>query len=425
MNPQNGTALPRRPASPEREDVIVTRLERLGTVLDGEPDPEFCAATRARLVAMAAVRTPAPAPTPRLRRLLSARAEDAAPLRWRSRLTAGLAGAAMTVTAVAALAAVASGARPGDLLYGLKRGTEQTQLALASDSTRGQTYLDLASTRLGELRSLVEGGTSAQPVAGAAGGAGLDVVAAGAPTDLVLQTIHTMDAQTTDGAAWLDGRSVRARDTAPLDRLTSWAAGQKAGLAALQPEMPAAAEHALQDSLDLLATISTRAGALETSLGCASGPAVSGTDTLGPVPAPCVVPPATAGGSTGSTSIPPNVAATTPAVPTPGSGRSSAGGTGGTAPGGTTSGGPGLPTGGITGIVPTPPGGGSTTTVVPTTPPTLTVPQLTVPKLTVPKVTVPKVTVPGLAGPTTTSSTTTAPSSSGLHICLGPIGLGC
>lgn len=413
MIPQNGTALPRRPAAREREDDLVTRLERLGTALDGEPDPAFRAATRARLVAMAAVRTPAPAPASRMRRLLSARAEDVAPLRWRSRLTAGLAGAAMTVTAVAALAAVASGAGPGDLLYGLKRGTEQTQLALASDSTRGDTYLDLASTRLGELRTLVEHGTSAQPVAGSTSGSGFDVVAAGASTDLVLQTISTMNAQTTDGAAWLDGRSVRTRDAAPLDRLTTWAAGQKAGLTALRSEMPSAAEPALTKSLDLLATISSRATALETSLDCASGPSVSGTDPLGPVPAPCVVPPATSSRSTGPTSIPPNVAATTPAAPTPGSGSTSVGGTGGTGPGGT-----GTTSGGITGVVPTPPGG-SITTIVPT--PTLPVPQLTVPQ----------VTVPGLAGPTTTARTTTATSSSssssssGLHLCIGGVGIGC
>jgi hypothetical protein len=43
-----------------RDDMIVTRLRRLASLLDGEPDPAFRAATRARLVAMAAVRTPAP-----------------------------------------------------------------------------------------------------------------------------------------------------------------------------------------------------------------------------------------------------------------------------------------------------------------------------------------------------------------------------
>ena len=75
-----------------REDAVVPALHALAPSLDGEPDPAFREATRARLVAMAAVRSPAPPPS-RLRRLLSLRAADAAPVRWRARVTAGLAGA--------------------------------------------------------------------------------------------------------------------------------------------------------------------------------------------------------------------------------------------------------------------------------------------------------------------------------------------
>jgi hypothetical protein len=136
-----------------REEMVVARLRELAPHLDGEPDPAFRAATRTRLVAMAAVRTPAPPPVSGLRRLLAARAVDAASARWQARLTAGLAGAALTVTAAAALVAVADSARPGDVLYELKRGTEQTQLALAGDA-RGRTLLDFASTRLDELAAL-------------------------------------------------------------------------------------------------------------------------------------------------------------------------------------------------------------------------------------------------------------------------------
>ena len=45
-----------------RDDVVVARCTQLAPHLDGEPDPAFRAATRARLVAMAAVRTPEPEP---------------------------------------------------------------------------------------------------------------------------------------------------------------------------------------------------------------------------------------------------------------------------------------------------------------------------------------------------------------------------
>src|SRR4029453_17152493 len=66
----------------DREDAVVARLQALATDLDGEPDPAFRAATRARLVAMAAVRTPAPEPLPGVKRLLALRAPDRPPARW-------------------------------------------------------------------------------------------------------------------------------------------------------------------------------------------------------------------------------------------------------------------------------------------------------------------------------------------------------
>ena len=46
----------RRAAVREREELVVTRLQSLAPQLDGEPDPDFRATTRARLVAMAAGR---------------------------------------------------------------------------------------------------------------------------------------------------------------------------------------------------------------------------------------------------------------------------------------------------------------------------------------------------------------------------------
>jgi len=54
------TASPRRAAARDREDAVVPALHSLAPSLDGEPDPAFREATRARLVAMAAVRSPSP-----------------------------------------------------------------------------------------------------------------------------------------------------------------------------------------------------------------------------------------------------------------------------------------------------------------------------------------------------------------------------
>ena len=78
-------------------------------------------------------------------------------------------------------------ARPGDVLYGLKRGTEQTQLALAGDA-RGQTLLDFASTRLDEVRALVDEARPRCRPPGADGSAGT-VLAAGADPALVIETL--------------------------------------------------------------------------------------------------------------------------------------------------------------------------------------------------------------------------------------------
>jgi hypothetical protein len=270
------------------EDALVAGLRRLAPSLDGEPDPDFRAATRARLVAMAAVRTPAPAPASGLQRLLAARA----PARWRPRVTAGLAGAALTVTALAALVAVADGAAPGDVLYDLKRGTEQTQLALAGDS-RGWTLLGFASTRLDELETLVGDGATALPAATPAEPDAGTLSAAGPDPGLVLETLRTMDEQTQQGAVWLTERAIATEDAGPLDDLAEWAAGQAGGLSALESLVPDAAADAFGQSLRLLAEVDARTGGLEATLACPGGPAVDGSDDLGPVPAPCPAPEAT------------------------------------------------------------------------------------------------------------------------------------
>jgi hypothetical protein len=379
-----------------REDAVVAALHELAPHLDGEPDPAFRAATRARLVAMAAVRSPAPEPVTGFKRLLAARAEDAAPRRWRTRLTAGLVGAALTVTAAASLLALASGARPGDVLYGLKRGTEQTQLTLAGDS-RGQTLLGFASTRLHELQSLVDEAPSALPAAGGAAGAGSTVLAAGADPQLVISTLETMDDQTTEGTAWLTDRAVTVRDGGPLDALSVWVTAQTHELTGLAPELPDAAGAAVSHSLALLTEVSARTDGLQVALTCPAGPAIGARDVLGPAPAPCgpAAPetPAvgTATGVPGSGSA---TRATTPAVPTPPP-------AGGAVPGGTGTG--GLPVPGT----PTIPGAADIPTI-PDGPPSIPGP--------------PSVTLPGTgSGPVLDLPTEGLPGDLGLHVCLPPL----
>ncbi|SEL34696.1 hypothetical protein SAMN04515665_111106 [Blastococcus sp. DSM 46786] len=298
IRPEDGSTL----TGPDTGTAVVARLEALGDRLDTGPDPQYRSRARARLVAMAAVRTPEPTPRPLHRRLLAGRAVDRPPSRWRGRITAGLAGAAVGVTGLAALVAVAAGAQPGDPLYDLKRGTEQTQLALAGDS-RGQTLLELAGTRLEELTLLVGTGEPA----------------------LVEHTLLIMDEHTAQGAGWLTGQAVQSRDAAPLGFLSRWTAEQSGGLAVLADDVPASAAPAYGRSTDLLRALATRVEALRGVLQCPAGPAVVGDDVLGPVPGPCLTdtpaavveepPGAVPPGAGPATGVPPSAAPSAPAVP--------------------------------------------------------------------------------------------------------------
>jgi hypothetical protein len=314
----------------EREEALIARLSTLAPALDGEPDPDWHARTRARLVAMAAVRTPEPVSP--LRRLISR--QEGARSAWRTRLTAGLAGAAAAVTGLATVVALSADAQPGDALYGLKRGTEQGQLALAGDA-RGRTLLEFASTRLDEVSALVADDASA---------------------DVIAETLATMDAQTTAGATWLAERAVETGSSASLDDLGSWSAVQSAELEDIRDDVPRDAQDEAAGSAALLDSIEQRVEELRTALDCPAGPATDGTDALGPVPGECATapaPPATGDPGAPVTDDPGGTAVPTPSAPgQDGVGDGSSGGPGtdgGQLPGsgepGTPGGeGPGVPT---------------------------------------------------------------------------------
>jgi hypothetical protein len=358
-----------RTALREREDAVVARLDRLAPDLDGEPSPDFRAATRARLVAMAAVRSPEPAPVSPLKRLLASRAADAVRPAWRRRLTAAFVGAAAVVTALATVVALSADAQPGDVLYGVKRGTEQTQLALAGEA-RGRTLLGFASTRLVELR---------------------DIVGDEPDAALVADTLATMDAQTVDGVALLAQRAVEQGDAASLDELAGWTAGQAEGLDALAPRIPAAAHDDIGDSGSLLAQIDQRVEALRTAVACPAGPAVAGSDVLGPLPVQCAAGSAQqpAAPATPGAPVSDRPATSTPGSTAPGSDATTGGGTGSTdgeAPSAPSSGAPTEPT----------PSTGSDSVV--------DVPGLPLPSLPLPSLPLP--TLPGLPGQTAASTAT-------------------
>lgn len=91
------------------------------------------------------------------------RATSLRKLRPRSRWSKGIAAGGLSIGVAAGafsgVAAASSDALPGDSLYGLKRGMEDLKLNLADDdASRGELYLDQASTRLSEARRLMERG---------------------------------------------------------------------------------------------------------------------------------------------------------------------------------------------------------------------------------------------------------------------------
>jgi hypothetical protein len=408
--PPIGTAArSRRAAVRERDELVVARLHTLAPRLDGEPDPDFQARTRARLVAMAAVRPPAAEPEPTLKRLLTA---PPAPARWRTRLTAGLAGAALAVTAVAGVVAVSADAGPGDALYGVKRSTETTQLALASDASRGTTLLDFASTRLAELEDLVRGGD--------------------ADLDLVIETLTTMNDQTREGAAWQNQLAVDGADDAPLQRLATWQDSQSQGLLALHDDIPAAAGDQYTGSLALLDEVGIRADGLASSVLCPTGPAAGSADSLGPVPLPCAPEVAQPGGSGGAG----GTGGGTPDNPATGGTGGTGGGTGGGSagsPGGGGSGSGGTDgsggtggSGGSGGGLPTGPDTPVGSPDLPTDGPSLpSVPGVPTPSLPVPLPTLPSLggLLPGQSAQPSLPSSSTSPG--GLLPCVPTLTVTC
>ncbi|MGY1782305.1 DUF5667 domain-containing protein [Geodermatophilus sp. SYSU D01036] len=390
MNAEHDAAgATRRASVQQREAALEDRLRALALDLDDQPAPDFRAATRARLVAMAAVRSPEPEPRRGPARLRATRPAPGRPA-WRSRLTAGIAGAALAVTTLGSLVALSTDAEPGDPLYALKRGTEQTQLALAGDE-RGLTLLEFATTRLQELGDLVEDGGGTPPA------------------DLVVDTLATMDAQTTEGAALVLTQAVAGRDTAPLAVLTGWAEDQGSGLAGLQGALPADAGTAATRSLGVVSEVGTRAAELRTALACPTGPALSGADRFGPLPAACDTTPASPPAGSGTT-------APAPADPgTPAPGRPTGPSTPpapSSAP--TPSSAPPAPSPGSGPAAPTGSGGGSTPTgTAPTTAPPSPGGGLPLPPLP----------LPGGGGQPSAPSTTTPPPilDTPLPVCLWPI----
>lgn len=213
-------------------------------------------AQRARLLAVATVRPPTVAP--------GTSVPTPAVTRRRPRTALALAAVA-GLLCLGGVATAASQSLPGDPFYDLKRGEESVQLALSfSEQAKGEQHLEMATTRLLEVRGLVQG---REALRGASPSPADD---AGSPVmpermDRVTGTLVAMDASTRSGTTLL-ADLYREGDTAVSPRtLELWAESQTSRLNALLPRLDSSGRDQAAQSLALLQDVDDKAAELITS----------------------------------------------------------------------------------------------------------------------------------------------------------------
>jgi len=284
------------------------------------PRPEFRTALRQRLVAVATVQgagVPAVSPATRIRE---------AGATWKvQRRMAVLAGSAAAATAIAGVGLGASRSLPGDPFYGVKRATEDVQLATTfGQEAKGRRHLEFARTRLAEVEALT-GQSSAltDAIPGKPGALGALVDEASSST--IVDTLEAMDAETRAGANDLFAvyRDTGARG--PLDTLDEFTQAQYADLRQVLPALPTEARQHAITSLALLTAVSKQTVDLAGT--AATSPETPGpTDTKGsghgggtdsPTPAADQTTSPDQGSGGGSTSSPSTVPAPGTSQPAP------------------------------------------------------------------------------------------------------------
>ncbi|HEU5034916.1 MAG TPA: DUF5667 domain-containing protein [Mycobacteriales bacterium] len=216
------------------------------------PRPEFRQALRQRLVAVATVQVAAPpaTATERLR-------ETAQTWRFQRRV-AVIAGGAAAATAIAGVGLGASRSLPGEPFYGIKRATEDVQLATSfGQEAKGKRHLEFARTRLAEVQALAGRSDALEAfIPGTAGALG--TLSEQATSSVIVQTLHDMDAETRAGAADLMNVYRQSGSGEPLRALDSFTRHQYDGLRSVLPELPTATRPHAESSLMLLTEVAAK-----------------------------------------------------------------------------------------------------------------------------------------------------------------------
>ena len=190
------------------------------------PDPDFRAALRQRLVAVATVQEPA----------VAKRQRSLADLGYRARRRLATVAAGITVaTSVAGVGVAAAHSLPGDPFYGVKKATEAVQLwATFGDEAKGKRHLEFARERLAEVKALPR--TSSH----------------------IPSTFAAMDSQTTQGTSELLASYRSSHSTTPLADLLIFSRQQIADLQRLAPTLPPAARVAETRSLAIVTGVAAQ-----------------------------------------------------------------------------------------------------------------------------------------------------------------------
>lgn len=306
---------PARTDDPALEPYLALATALRAVPAPAGPSADFRAGLRQRLVAVATVQGVAQPPT-------AAARIRAAGITWNfQRRMAIVAGSAAAMTAIAGVGVGASRSLPGDAFYGVKRATEDVQLALTTgQEAKGKRHLEFARTRLHEVEALA-GRNSA--LSGFAPGHvdALGHLTTEAKTSTIVSTLQDMDAETRAGAEDLLQVYADNGSAEVLQALDSFTRTQFSDLRDVVRDLPTDAQPRAERSLSLLAVVAQQTRAAASAGGAAPTPGSTGGPGGGasstPTPARTSTPRAGHHGG-GSSSSTPSTSSTPglPSVPT-------------------------------------------------------------------------------------------------------------
>jgi hypothetical protein len=194
----------------------------------------------------------------------------------RKLLSTTMAGMACVLALGAITVLLSRGALPGDMLYGLKRASESTEIGLTSgQEAKARKHLDVAALRLDEIGQLVQrdSTTAAGPRPTASGADDADAA-------LVADNLHAFDDQARTGAKMLLPL-VNQPSGPPSGLLSEWAGKQQQTIDGFSPSLPAGGKDQAAASQRLMSQLQARATAFEKSSSPCGG---TDSDDLGPLP---------------------------------------------------------------------------------------------------------------------------------------------